>query len=93
VILAEWVDGDGQLRHQHLMQPLQGPLAPGEAGQVILRLDPETDRALGTLRLHLYQSGVGVMSGRGRATPLTLACSHAAFLRMVDVTPLPQDAP
>ena len=91
-MLAEWVDGAGDLRHQHLMQPLNAPLAPGETGQITLRLDPADTPDQGRLRLHLYQSGVGVFSGRGRAMPLTLPCSEAAFLRLVDTTPLPQGA-
>lgn len=89
-VLAEWVDGAGDLRHQHLMQPLTAPLAPGETGTVQLMLKGEGP---GTLRLHLYQSGVGVFTGRGRATPLMLPCSEAAFLHMVETTPLPQGAP
>ncbi|MEP5729343.1 MAG: glycosyltransferase [Sulfitobacter sp.] len=92
-MLAEWVDPSGALRHQHLMQPLGTPLAPGETGDIRLMLDAKGQEALGTLRLHLYQSGVGVFSGRGRATPLTLPCSEAAFLGIVDITPLPQGAP
>ena len=91
-ILAEWVNGEGILRHQHLMQPLTSPIAPGDSGQITLRLDEgQTDG--GKLRLHLYQSGVGVFTGRGRAAPLELPCSEAAFLRMVKNTPLPQSAP
>lgn len=90
-MLAEWVDGAGELRHQHLMQPLTEPLAPGAAGEI--RLPLGKDGKPGTLRLHLYQSGVGTFAGRGRAAPLTLPCSQAAFLHMVDTTPLPQGAP
>ncbi|MFC6589799.1 glycosyltransferase [Sulfitobacter pacificus] len=92
-MLTEWINEAGELRHQHLMQPLNGPLAPSESSQITLRLDPASETAAGSLRLHLYQSGVGVFSGRGRAAPLTLPCSEAAFLRMVDTTPLPQGAP
>lgn len=92
-MLAEWTNAAGELRHQHLMQPLNGPLAPTESSQITLRLDPKSEAATGSLRLHLYQSGVGVFSGRGRAAPLILPCSEAAFLRMVDTTPLPQGAP
>lgn len=92
-VLAEWVDGAGALRHQHLCQPLGTPLAPGETGEMRLMLDVEGQAATGTLRLHLYQQGVGVFTGRGRATPLTLPCSEAAFLKLVEVTPLPQGKP
>jgi glycosyltransferase involved in cell wall biosynthesis/SAM-dependent methyltransferase len=88
--LAEWVDAEGVLRHQHLMQPLNGPLGPGESSQIVLRLDAQSDNVFSRVRLHLYQSGVGVFSGRGRAAPLTLPCSKEAFLRMVDTIPLPQ---
>ncbi len=90
-LLAEWVDGAGALRHQHLIQPLTAPLSPGETGDIRLLLGMEG--APGTLRLHLYQQGVGVFTGRGRATPLTLPCMEGAFLQMVITTPLPQDAP
>lgn len=92
-VLAEWVDGAGALRHQHLCQPLGTPLASGETGEMRLMLDVEEQAATGTLRLHLYQQGVGVFTGRGRASPLTLPCSEAAFLKLVEVTPLPQGKP
>ena len=72
------------------MQPFATPLSPGETGELHLSLGKEG--APGTLRLHLYQSGVGVFSGRGRAMPLTLPCTDAAFLHMVETTPLPQGA-
>jgi glycosyltransferase involved in cell wall biosynthesis/SAM-dependent methyltransferase len=89
-MLAEWTNGAGQLRHQHLMQPLTEPLAPGATGEI--RLPLGKDGAPGTLRLHLYQQGVGTFAGRGRAAPLTLPCSEDAFLHMVDTIPLPQGA-
>jgi hypothetical protein len=57
-----------------------------------LRLDPEGTDAQGSLRLHLYQSGVGTMTGSGRAPTLTLPCSQEAFLRVVKSTPLPGEA-
>ncbi|WP_113913664.1 glycosyltransferase [Roseovarius dicentrarchi] len=91
-VLAEWIDGEGFLRHQHLMQPLTSPIGPGESGQITLRLD-EGQVDAGKLRLHLYQSGVGVFTGRGRAVPLELSCSEEAFLRIVKNTPLPRSAP
>ena len=90
-MLAEWVDEVGVLRHQHLMQPLLGPLESGQTGQIRMILDRDGQEASGTLRLHLYQSGVGVFSGRGRAVPLTLPCSHAAFLKLVERMPLPRE--
>jgi glycosyltransferase involved in cell wall biosynthesis/SAM-dependent methyltransferase len=88
-ILAEWIDADGTLRHQHLMQPITAPIAPGTRGEIALRLDPEGTDAQGSLRLHLYQSGVGTMTGSGRAPTLTLPCSQEAFLHVVKSTPLP----
>lgn len=91
-VLAEWIDGEGFLRHQHLMQPLTSPIGPGGSSQITLRLD-EGQGDAGKLRLHLYQSGVGVFTGRGRASPLELSCSEEAFLRTVKNTPLPQSIP
>lgn len=91
-LLAEWIDEKGVLRHQHLMQPLNSPIGPGETGKITLRLD-EKEVDAGKLRLHLYQSGVGVFSGRGRAAPLELSCSEDAFLRIVRNTALPRGAP
>ncbi len=91
-VLAEWIDGDGTLRHQHLMQPITAPIAPHTTGEIALRLDPEGTDAQGSLRLHLYQSGVGTMTGSGRAPTLTLPCSQEAFLRVVKSTPLPGEA-
>ena len=88
-VLAEWIDADGTLRHQHLMQPITAPIAPHTTGEIALRLDPEGTDGQGTLRLHLYQSGVGTMTGSGRAPTLTLPCSQEAFLRVVKSTPLP----
>jgi glycosyltransferase involved in cell wall biosynthesis/SAM-dependent methyltransferase len=91
-VLAEWIDVDGTLRHQHLMQPITAPIAPHTAGEIALRLDPEGTDGQGRLRLHLYQSGVGTMTGSGRAPTLTLPCSRDAFLRIVRSTPLPGGA-
>lgn len=88
-VLAEWVDEAGVLRHQHLMQPLTEVLSPGDEGRIRFTLDAQKQN-LGVLRLHLYQSGVGVFSGRGRAVPLSIPCSHSAFLTLVDKTPLPR---
>lgn len=91
-VLAEWIDPDGDLRHQHLMQPITAPIAPHATGEIALRLDPQGTENQGRLRLHLYQSGVGTMTGSGRAPTLTLPCSQEAFLRVVRSTPLPGEA-
>jgi len=93
-LLAEWVDLEGDLRHQHLMQPLTAPVGPKATGEITLRLDSDVEagEAQGTLRLHLYQAGVGVMTGSGRAPACTLPCSEAAFLRLVRSVPLPGQA-
>jgi len=91
-ILAEWIDADGCLRHQHLMQPITAPIAPGTSGEITMRLDPTGTDGQGSLRLHLYQAGVGSMTGSGRAPTLTMPCSQDAFLRVVRSTPLPGDA-
>jgi glycosyltransferase involved in cell wall biosynthesis/SAM-dependent methyltransferase len=92
-LLAEWVDPDGDLRHQHLFQPLAASVAPGETREVSLRLDAEGTADQGRLRLHLYQIGVGVMTGSGRAPTCTLPCSEGAFLHLVRSLPRPGDAP
>ena len=86
-LLAEWIDADGDLRHQHLMQPLTGPIGPKNSAEITLRLDPDGTEGQGSLRLHLYQAGVGVMTGSGRAPTLSLPCSQDAFLRMVATVP------
>lgn len=86
-LLAEWIDADGDLRHQHLMQPLTGPVGPQNSVEITLRLDPQGTEGQGSLRLHLYQAGVGVMTGSGRAPTLSLSCSQDAFLRMVATVP------
>lgn len=91
-ILAEWIDIQGMLRHQHLMQPITAPIAPGAIEEIVLRLDPQGAEPQGSLRLHLYQSGVGAMTGSGRAPTLTLPCSQQAFLRVVKSTPLPEQS-
>jgi hypothetical protein len=91
-VLAEWIDPEGNLRHQHLMQPITAPIAPGTSGEITLRLDPKGTEGQGRLRLHLYQVGVGMMTGSGRAATLSLPCSQEAFLRVARSTPLPGEA-
>ena len=88
-VLAEWIDPEGNLHHQHLMQPITAPIAPGTSGEIALRLDAHGTEGQGALRLHLYQTGVGVMTGSGRAATLSLPCSRAAFLRVARATPVP----
>lgn len=85
--LLEWSDADGVMRHQHLLEALPGPLGPGQGVRVPLRLDVDGAREpRGQIRLHLFQMGVGVMSGSGRADPLVLPASEAAFLDVVRLT-------
>jgi len=87
-LLAEWIDGEGTLRHQRTLQPLTAPLAAGERVEVPLPLDRgEHPREDGQVRLHFYQSGVGVLSGTGRAMPVLLPCSQAAFHNLVQTWP------
>ena len=92
-LLAEWIDPDGVLIHQILIQPLSAPVAPGETRAIPLLLDagPEAGDQ-GQLRLHCYQSGVGVFSGSGRADPVILPCSRAAFQHLARTAPKPSDA-
>lgn len=92
-LLAEWLDADDVLIHQILIQLLSTPVAPGETRKVALQLDPGPEPAgQGRLRLHLYQSGVGVFTGSGRSDPIILPCSRSAFLRLVRTVPKPEDS-
>jgi glycosyltransferase involved in cell wall biosynthesis/SAM-dependent methyltransferase len=92
-LLAEWIDPDGVLIHQILIQPLSAPVAPGETRAIPLLLDAgEAASDQGQLRLHCYQSGVGVFSGSGRAAPVILPCSRAAFQHLARTAPKPGDA-
>lgn len=90
-ILAEWIDATGMLSHQRLLQPITASIAPNSHGMFALRVDPHGTAAQGILRLHLYQAGVGAMTGLGRASALELPCSEEAFLQIVKSTPLPGD--
>lgn len=89
---AEWLDPEGVLRHQVLLQPFTEPLVPGESCTFSLKLGPE-EQGQGRLRLHLYQTGVGSFSGTGRSAPVTLPCSRAAFLELVRTQPKPDQGP
>ncbi|WP_104019673.1 glycosyltransferase [Roseovarius nitratireducens] len=86
-LLAEWVDPNGVLRHTNAFLPLTDTLGPGASLTIGLRLDAGTETAapptLGTLRLELFQKGVGRFSGTGRAKGITLPCSEDAFVRLV----------
>lgn len=90
-ILAEWMDAEGDLRHQHLFQPLTAPLEPGAVQTISLRLNAGHAEGSGELRLHLYQIGVGVMTGSGRAPTLSMPCTEAGFLHLVKTMPRPED--
>lgn len=86
-LLAEWIDPTGILRHQHIYEALPAPVAAGQGTEIPLKLDAAAATApRGTLRLHLFQIGVGVMTGSGRADALTLPCSEQAFLALVRQT-------
>jgi hypothetical protein len=87
--LAEWIDAKGDLRHQHLFQPLTAPLAPGAAQTVTLRLNAGDGEQSGELRLHLFQIGFGVMTRAGRTNALSLPCSEAGFLHLANTLPRP----
>lgn len=87
-LLAEWIDSDGVLHHQHLFQPIDDAVGPGETHVISLLMDPENRRdKRGRLRLHLYQAGTGVFSGTGRSDPLELPCSQEAFLNLARTAP------
>lgn len=89
-LLAEWIDPEGVLIHQMLIQPLTTPLAPGDRAKVPLTLDKgAADTDQGQLRLHFYQTGVGVFSGTGRAAAITLPCSRSAFHHLARNMPKP----
>ena len=91
-LLAEWIDGESVLRHTNTFLSLTDALAPGDSQTITLRLDAasgsahdtqDSSRPLGTLRLELFQKGVGCLSGTGRANSITLPCSEDAFARLV----------
>jgi glycosyltransferase involved in cell wall biosynthesis/SAM-dependent methyltransferase len=88
-LLAEWIDPDGVLRHTNVFLPLQDALAPGASQAINIRIDSgqdlevEHDMAQGTLRLDLFQTGVGRFTGTGRANSITLPCSEEAFIKLV----------
>lgn len=84
-LLAEWIDAKNVLRHTNFFLPLLDALAPNDKQVLSLRLDSEADGVTeqGTLRLELFQKGVGCFSGTGRAKSISIPCSEAAFTRLV----------
>jgi len=85
-LLAEWIDPKGVLRHTNTFLPLPDSLGPGASLTFGFRLDAGAQSAApvrGTLRLELFQTGVGRFSGTGRAKGITLPCSEDAFVRLV----------
>lgn len=89
-LLAEWIDPDGVLIHQLVIQPIAAPVGPGDTHRISLRLDPGPEQTgQGLLRLHFYQIGSSVFSGTGRAAPVFLPCSRAAFHSLARTMPQP----
>lgn len=85
-LLAEWIDPQGVLRHTNTFLPLPDSLGPGASLTFGFRLDAGAQSAAparGTLRLELFQTGVGRFSGTGRAKGITLPCSEDAFVRLI----------
>src|SRR6056297_87938 len=92
-LLTEWIDPDGVLRHTNTFLPLNDAVGPGASQTIGFRLDSaenstpdaaaEHPPIRGTLRLDLFQTGVGRFTGTGRANSVTLPCSEAAFIKLV----------
>jgi len=80
-LLAEWINGEDYLVHTNVILPLSEAVAPGAETTFSFRRDPNMAHA-GTLRLHLFQTGVGAFTGTGRANMLELPCSEATFLTL-----------
>ncbi len=82
-LLAEWINAEDYLVHTNVILPLNEAVAPGEETTFSFRRDPgATTSAGGTLKLQLFQTGVGAFTGTGRANMLMLPCSEAAFLAL-----------
>ena len=81
-LLAEWIDQEGYLVHTNVILPLSEAVAPGQKTTFSFRRDPKETSQGGTLRLQLFQVGVGAFTGTGRANLLTLPCSEATFLTL-----------
>lgn len=84
-LLAEWISPEGALVHTGQYLPLDADLLPGHSARVPMRLDPSDQprHTLGRLRLQIFQTGVGSLSGTGRANTLELPCSQDAYLRLI----------
>lgn len=84
-LLAEWIDCNGVLRHTNAFLPLNKAIAPGDSERITFRLDPadENRTSWGTLRLDLFQKGVGCLSGTGRSNKVTLPCSEDTFIKLI----------
>ncbi|NUH65551.1 glycosyltransferase [Sulfitobacter sp. S0837] len=81
-LLAEWINDEGYLVHTNVILPLAEAVAPGQDTTFSFRRDQNEMNQGGTLRLQLFQTGVGAFTGTGRANLLTLPCSEAAFLAL-----------
>ena len=81
-LLAEWINEEGYLVHTNVILPLNEAVAPGEETTFSFRRDHSEGSLGGTLRLQLFQTGVGTFTGTGRANMLTLSCTEAAFLAL-----------
>ncbi|MFG6501338.1 glycosyltransferase [Sulfitobacter sp. 1A15106] len=80
-LLAEWINDAGYLVHTNVILPLSEAVAPGGETTFSFRRAPDQP-GLGTLRLQLFQTGVGAFTGTGRANLLELPCSEATFLAL-----------
>lgn len=82
-LLAEWINAKEYLVHTNVILPLNEAVAPGADTQFSFRRDVNgTAPDGGTLKLQLFQVGVGAFSGAGRSNSLMLPCSEAAFLAL-----------
>lgn len=87
LLLAQWINAEGVLRHVGVYLPLPKALGPGQETDLMLRLDAAgTEVAPGQLTLDLFQKGVGTLTGTGRANQIALPCSEEAFLRLAQDT-------
>lgn len=80
-LCLDWEDEAGRFRHQQAQRPLRAGAASGETVRITLALG--TDPVGGWLTVGLYERDAGRMAGAGRANTLRIACSEAAFLRLV----------